>query len=103
MENEENFDFADNDLMAFKPDKLSFIMNRIRGLSDFLASCELEYLEEKYNHYYPPVDGEYYISVDHINKFIDYLVSDTLKELTDKGLVDVLWSEEHNDFVFSAK
>jgi hypothetical protein len=43
------------------------------------------------------------MSVNLIEKFSDFLVGENLNELVKKGLVELAWSDEHNDFVFSAK
>lgn len=49
-------------------------------------------------------DGEYYVTEDDFNKFVDKwydsIVSATLANLVKDGLLDMAFNAEHNDFEF---
>lgn len=106
-------DYSDNDFdhpiddsseFVFTPDNFEVIMERMRGLNNFFNSHTVDQLVEGFKKFQQlGSDGQYVISVDIIEKFSDFLVSETLNELVRKDMVDVEWSDEHNDFVFSAK
>ena len=96
--------FEDSQEYSFTPDNMHPIMDRLRGMSNFFSAHTTEDLIEKFKKFQKiNLDGKYVLSIKIIEKFSDYLVSDTLKELVDKDLIDYYWSDEYNDFVFSAK
>ena len=106
-------DFSDNDFESpfeenrdytFSPEQMYPIMDRMRGMSTFFGAHSTEDLIEKFKKFQQiGLDSKYILSIQIIEKFSDYLVSDTLKELVDKDLIDYYWSDEYQDFVFSAK
>jgi len=97
-------DFEDNVEYSFTTDNFEVIMDRMRSVSDFFQACEVDYLIEMWQKFQKPnPDGTYNMSVNLIEKFSDFLVGENLNELVKKGLVELAWSDEHNDFVFSAK
>jgi hypothetical protein len=101
----------DSDEFVFTPDNFEVIMERMRGLNNFFNSHTVDQLVEGLDQLVEGVkrfqqidsDGQHVISVDIIEKFSDFLISETLNELVRKDMVDVEWSDEHNDFVFKAK
>jgi len=108
--NDDNLnDYSDNDFEAnqeysFDPQDFPQIMSRLRNVSAFFQTHTAEYLEEAFKKFQKiGSDGRYAMSIKIIEKFSDYLVSETLNELVQKGLVDYMWSDEHQDFIFSAK
>ena len=96
--------FEDNREYSFTPDHMRPIMDRMRGMSTFFDAHTTEDLMYKFQKFQQVgLDGKYILSIKIIEKFSDYLVSDTLNELVAKNLLDYFWSDEYNDFVFSAK
>jgi cytoplasmic iron level regulating protein YaaA (DUF328/UPF0246 family) len=100
----DDLNFEDTKEYTFRPDDFEPIMERMRGMSTFFGTHTTEDLIEKFKKFQKiGLDGNYVMSIKIIEKFSDYLVSDTLNELVEKGLVDYYWSDEHQDFVFKAK
>jgi len=96
--------FDDNEEYTFTPEHMQPIMDRMRGMSTFFNAHTTEDLIEKFKKFQKiGLDGKYILSIKIIEKFSDYLISDTLNELISKNLIDYYWSDEHQDFVFSAK
>jgi hypothetical protein len=96
--------FESNSEYSFSPDNFEPIMERMRGVSEFFFTHSVEDLIEKFKKFQRiDKDGNYVMSIKIIEKFSDYLVSETLNELVEKGLVDYYWSDEHQDFVFKTK
>ena len=96
--------FEENAEYTFTPEHFPQIMERMRGVSTFFNTHTAEHLEESFKKFQKiGLDGKYILSIAIIEKFSDYLVSETLNELVQKGLVDYMWSDEHQDFVFKAK
>lgn len=97
-------EFELNSEYPFSPDNFEPIMERMREVSEFFFTHTVEDLIEKFKKFQRiDKDGNYVMSIKIIEKFSDYLVSETLNELVEKGLVDYYWSDEHQDFVFKAK
>ena len=111
--NDDLNDFSDNDFESpfedileytFSPEMMPEIMERMKGISTFFDAHSVQDLMDKFQKFQQVgLDGKYILSTKIIEKFSDYLVSDTLNELVAKNLLDYFWSDEYNDFVFSAK
>ena len=111
--NDDLNDFSDNDFESpfedileyiFSPEMMPEIMERMKGISTFFDAHSVQDLMDKFKKFQQiGLDGKYILSTKIIEKFSDYLVSDTLNELVAKNLLDYYWSDEYNDFVFSAK
>lgn len=96
-------DNEDDEMFAFDEDKLYEVMKIMKNASELLETCDTDYLCEQFRKLYPPKDGIFEINEDRLIKLNSAVLSDTLQELVKQDLVDMSWSDEANDFIFSAK
>lgn len=97
----EDYDGVENFTMSFLEEDILEIMEAIKPFNDLLKGCENEFLanvfkrENELNE-----NGEYYLNEDIIDNLVNSVLGDGLRELSDKGIIDCLWDDDANDFVF---
>lgn len=98
---EENFD--GEDVYECKAEVIDQVLDKLKVASDFLMLSDTAELSKHYQFLYPAVDGVYTISESRINSLARYMFNLTAADLVKKGVIELLWSDKENDFVFKIK
>lgn len=94
----------ENELYACKKWDISEFLHSMKSSNKLLETYETEILVERFEKEFQEDGDEYLFTEDEIINFLntmtDEILSETLRSLTDKGLVDVNWDSEADDFTF---
>jgi hypothetical protein len=92
MNNEERF--------VFPPENMFIVLDTMKECSDLLEKCETQDLCEIYAKLFPIKDGVYELSDTHLKALCHAVFDKTSLELVDKGLLELMWNDEANEFAF---
>jgi hypothetical protein len=90
----------DNQLFECEDHNLYTVLDTLKVYSELLSVTETEELVKEYRKLFPPENGICLISDANLDKLVNHILSMTLSDLVDKGMINMTWSDESNDFVF---
>jgi hypothetical protein len=99
----EEEDFDNQDVYECNAEVIEQVLDRLKVASEFLMLSETAELAKHYQFLYPAVDGVYTITENRVHKLASYMFNLTANELVKKGVIELLWSDKENDFVFKIK
>jgi len=93
----------DEEKYVFEPENIFTVLDKMKTCNELLMTCETQYLCDLYMKLFPKrADGVYELYEAHV-KALTHAVFDTnALALADRGLVELVWSDEENDFAWRA-
>ena len=92
------------DTFEFPEDKIFDVLDVMKGSSLLLATIPTEEIVEKYKKIFPPdADGIYTINEPMLDRINSEFLNDTLASMVKEGIIEMLWDDNQNDFVFKSK
>jgi len=83
-----------------REENLFIVLDTMKKGYVVLEEIDTKELCTVYDRLFPPQDGYYTISYLHMNQLNQCMVDKTLLQLMDKGLVEMVWMDDKNDFGF---
>lgn len=85
----------------FEPEKIYIVLNSMKRCKPLLNACETEDLCDLYKKLFPLNNhGMYDITPEHLDELEKAMHDQILLELVDRGLLEMGWDGEANDFTF---
>ena len=93
----------DEERYVFEPENMFTVWDKMKQCNHLLITCETQYLCELYAKLFPVRDdGLYELCESHVKALVHAVFDTNALILVDKGLVELVWSDEENDFAWRA-
>jgi hypothetical protein len=101
MDIDEDGDFLDQRFVC-KPEHLFYVLNELKELSPMLAKCDTQTIVDRFGELTKRnEEGKYPINQETLDKLAYSFIDEAMSSLTDKGILQMSWDEEAEDFVWS--
>lgn len=94
-------DYIDEeDIFTFPSENLFTVLDEMKTSGKLLSTCDTQELCDMYAKLFPMKDGVYKLSFDHMKTLHMTMCSNSMRKLVQEHLIEVLWDDKTNDFVF---